>query len=76
MPWYWPFKQNDDTSDHSSLIEGINDDILLLLVIVACLFALWIYYTRFFFKFICIFILFISIDEIVLQEFIQTINKM
>ncbi|UJR22668.1 hypothetical protein I4U23_025707 [Adineta vaga] len=44
MPWYWPFKHNDEI--HSSLIQGINDDTLLLIFIIAGLIGLWIYYTR------------------------------
>jgi hypothetical protein len=43
MPWFWPFKGNDETS---SLIEGINDNSLLLIFLVASLIGLWIYYSR------------------------------
>ncbi len=48
MPWYSPFKRNDetDTSDRSSLIEGISDDALLLIFLVAGIVGLWIYYSR------------------------------
>jgi hypothetical protein len=50
MPWFCPFKRNDELSS-SSLIEGISDDTLLLIFIVASLIGLWIYYTRFIFYF-------------------------
>jgi hypothetical protein len=50
MPWYWPFKRNDEMFDRSSLIDGISDDALLLFFIVACLIGLWIYYTRLIFS--------------------------
>jgi len=43
MPWSWPFKRNDETS---SLIDGISDDTLLLIFLIACLIGLWIYYSR------------------------------
>ena len=39
----WPFKRNDA---RSSLIDGIQDDTLLLIFFVAGLIGLWIYYTR------------------------------
>ncbi|CAF4544518.1 unnamed protein product, partial [Rotaria sp. Silwood2] len=48
MPWFWPFKQNDETNglNRSSLIDGIDDDALLLIFLIACLIGLWVYYTR------------------------------
>jgi hypothetical protein len=48
MPWYWPFKRDDETysSEQSSLIEGISDDSLLLLFVIAGIIGLWIYYSR------------------------------
>ncbi|CAF4515018.1 unnamed protein product [Rotaria socialis] len=48
MPRFWPFSHNDESSTfhRTSLIEGIDDDALLLIFFVACLIGLWIYYTR------------------------------
>lgn len=39
----WPFKRNDEPS---SWIDGINNDTLLLLFLIAGVVGLWIYYTR------------------------------
>ncbi len=43
MPWFWPFKRNNGAT---SLIEGIDDDTLLVIFLVAGIIGLWIYYTR------------------------------
>ncbi|CAF1581536.1 unnamed protein product [Rotaria sp. Silwood1] len=48
MPWFWPFKRHEETDglNRSSLIDGIDDDALLLIFLIVCLIGLWIYYTR------------------------------
>lgn len=50
MPWYWPFEKDSTASetysfDNSSLIEGISDDTILLVLFTMSLVGLWIYYS-------------------------------
>lgn len=46
MPWYWPFGKTETyTFDHATLIEGISDDTILLVIFTLSLVGLWIYYS-------------------------------
>lgn len=51
MPWFWPFKDNRVTSDtylvdNMTLMEGISDDTILLVLFTLSLVVLWIYYAQ------------------------------
>jgi hypothetical protein len=51
MPWYWPFGKDSVSSetysyDNPTLIEGISDDTILLVLFTLSLIGLWIYYSR------------------------------
>jgi hypothetical protein len=51
MPWYWPFSKDTVSSetysiDNPTLIEGISDDTILLVIFTLSLIGLWIYYSR------------------------------
>jgi hypothetical protein len=51
MPWYWPFGKDSSSTvtysfDNPTLIEGISDDTILLVIFTMSLVGLWIYYSR------------------------------
>ncbi len=51
MPWYWPFGKDSTSTetysfDNPTLIEGISDDTILLVLFTMSLIGLWIYYSR------------------------------
>ncbi len=51
MPWYWPFGKDSVSTepysfDNPTLIEGISDDTILLVLFTLSLIGLWIYYSR------------------------------
>lgn len=47
MPWFWPFSHSEEINEFSSssLVDGISDDALLLIFLVAGVIGLWIYYS-------------------------------
>lgn len=51
MPWYWPFKGDSVSTDtysfdNMTLMEGISDDTILLVLFTLSLVVLWIYYAK------------------------------